>query len=41
MCLTRHVEETISDDPHKQDQGMNTAKHQEHGIMNVVAFLAK
>jgi hypothetical protein len=38
MCLTRYAEETISDDRHKQDQGMNTTKPPEHGIMNVVAF---
>jgi hypothetical protein len=41
MCLTRHAEERFRNDHHKQDQGMNTTEHTEHGIMNVVAFLAK
>jgi hypothetical protein len=41
MCWTRHAEETIRNDHHKQDQEMNTTEHTDHEIMNVAAFLAK
>jgi hypothetical protein len=31
----------ISDDHHKQDQGMIRPKHPEHGFRNILAILAK